>query len=131
MIYVWCEYICIMYDCMISYVYEYWCIYDYMVVWVHVLYVIWCVVLCEIVSVLYIYIYVWLCVYSVRDMIWWYQIDIYMCDMILWLMLMYVIYADFGRDTWLEFLYVVLNTTCNCIWRYIVWILMLCYMLNS
>ena len=47
--------------------------------------------------------------------IWWSQIDIYMCDMILCYDL---IYADFGRAAWLEFLHVVLNTTCNCIWRY-------------
>lgn len=39
----------------------------------------------------------------------------------------YVICVDFVRDAWLEFLYVVLNTTCDCIWYYVMWILVLCY----
>lgn len=34
MIYVWCEYVCIMYDYMISYVYEYGCIYGCMSMYV-------------------------------------------------------------------------------------------------
>lgn len=64
---------------MISYVYEYWCIYDYMVVWVCMLYVIWCVVLCDIVSVV-------ICMYMVilalcGYVMLWSQSDIYMCDM--------------------------------------------------
>lgn len=33
-IYVWCEYVCIMYGCMISYVYEYGCIYGCMSMYV-------------------------------------------------------------------------------------------------
>lgn len=39
----------------------------------------------------------------------------------------YVICVDFVRDAWLEFLYVVLNTTCDCIWYYVMWILVLYY----
>ena len=83
---------------------------------------IWCVVLCEIVSVVILV----LCVMCVRCA--WYD-DlrlIYTC--VIW---SYngVIYTDFiWEAAWLEFLYVVLNTTYNCIGCYIVWILVLCYM---
>ena len=97
-----------------------------MVVWVHVLYVIWCVVLCEIISV--VIMALWLCVYDVRDMIWWSQIDIYMiytCVMISGLMLMYLdVVLSVLRD-WN--LYVVLNTTCSCIWCYVMCIVVLYY----
>ena len=110
MIYVWCEYGYIMYDCMyiicISYVYEYGCIYDYMAVWVHE-YMCGMMWDCECGYVCTVYVcYVML----------WSQYDIYMCDMISGLMLMYVICADFRRAAILKFLHVALNTMCDSVW---------------
>lgn len=78
-------YVCIMYDCMISYVYEYGCIYNYMVVWVHEVYVLY---MCDMMwdckcgyNGVMCYGYTgYACIVCV---IWWSQIDIYMCDMIL------------------------------------------------
>lgn len=97
---------------MISYVYEYWWIYDYMVVWVCMLYVIWCVVLCDIVSVV-------ICMYMVilalcGYVMLWSQIDIYMCDMILCYMCGFCARCKTGIFA--------------CSFEYYVWLyLMLCY----
>ena len=87
---------------MISYVYEYGCIYDYMVIWVHE-------------YVCYIYV------------IWWSQIDIYMCDMILCYMCVMIVYMQIWVCCMTGILYVVLNTTCSCIWCYVMWIFVLYY----
>lgn len=87
--------------------------------WIYVLYM--CCIMwdCKLCMALWLY---WLCVYSVRDMMisdWyihvWYDLIMALYIRILW------------EAAWLEFLYVVLNTTYNCIRCYIVWILVLCY----
>ena len=82
-----------------------------------------CVVWCEIISVVILALCDVMCsrLYSVHDGIIseWYTCVLWSQDG--------VIYADFGRAAWLEFLHVVLNTMCNCIRCYIVWILVLYY----
>lgn len=113
-----------MYGCMISYVYEYGCIYDYMVVWVHEYMCYICVVLYEIVSV-WLLVIMALCDAMISV---WYIHDIYMCDMILCYMCYDLIMALYIRilctlQDWN--LYVVLNTTCSCIRYYVMWILIL------
>lgn len=58
-IYVWHEYVCIMYGCMISYVYHrYMSMVVYMYIWLYE-YMNICVVLCEIVSVVYVCIWLY------------------------------------------------------------------------
>lgn len=76
-----------------------------------------------------------LCVYSVRDMIWWSQIDIYMCDMILCYMCVMISGLMLWDILYIRILGVLhdwnfvcsLNTTCNCIRYYVMWILVLYY----
>lgn len=84
-----------------------------MVVWVHEYMCCICVVLYEIVSVLYVC--VWL--YWRYVVMWCYDLSvIYTC----------VICRFWALHGW-NFLYVVLNTTCNCIRYYVMWILVLYY----
>lgn len=86
-----------------------------------------CVVLCEIVSVVICMLCVmYMVILVMRVQCAWYD-DlrlIYTC--VIW---SYngVIYTDFRRAAWLEFLYVVLNTTCDCIWCYVMCIVVLYY----
>ena len=94
-------YVCIMYGYMISYVYEYGCI----SIWIYVLYMCGMMWDCKCIVM---YVHGYACTVCV---IWWSQIDIYMCDMS----------ADFAHAAKLEFLHVVLNTTCDCIWCYVMW----------
>ena len=107
MIYVWCV-VCMynvwLYDIICIWVWLYIWLYGCMSTWI---YVIWCVVLCEIVSVVILA----LCV------MWCYDFSmIYTC--VIWSCVMSV---DFAHSAKLEFLHVVLNTTCDCIWCYVMW----------
>lgn len=73
----------------------------------------------------YMYVYGYTGYACIVCVIWWPQIDIYMCDMILCYDLRIdanVFRRGFERAVWLEFLHVVLNTTCNCIRCYVMWI---------
>lgn len=120
MIYVWCEYVCIMYGCMISYVYEYGCIYGCMSMYV--------------VCVWYISVICYACTVCV---IWYddlrliYTCVIWSCVICAlwsqdWCCEIYYIYGFWACCT-TGILYVVLNTTCNCIRYYVMWILVLYY----
>lgn len=119
-IYVWCEYVCIMYGCMISYVYEYGCIYGCMSMYV--------------VCVWYISVICYACTVCV---IWYddlrliYTCVIWSCVICAlwsqdWCCEIYYIYGFWACCT-TGILYVVLNTTCNCIRYYVMWILVLYY----
>lgn len=125
-IYVWCEYVCIMYGCMISYVYEYGCIYGCMSMYV----------------VCMLYVYGILALYVMRVQCAWYDMmisDWYIhvwYDLVLYVRydlrtdaVRYIIYTIYGfwACCTTGILYVVLNTTCNCIRYYVMWILVLYY----
>lgn len=91
-IYVWCEYVCIMYGCMISYVYEYGCIYGCMsmyvvcvwyisvicyactvcVIWYDDLRLIYTCVICRFWTLLcgYICVYMWITMWITRQFMW-------------------------------------------------------------
>ena len=92
------------------------CIWVWLYIWLYV-----CIMWDCKCGILALWLY-WLCVCGVRDMMtsdWyihvWYDLIMALYIRILW------------EAAWLEFLYVVLNTTCNCIWRYAIWILVLYY----
>lgn len=97
-------------------------LYDCMSTWI---YVIWCVILCEIIGVIMCGVMCVQCACMVIQCIWCDDLRlIYTC--VLWSQDS-VIYTDFRRAAWLEFLHVVLNTIFNCIICYVMLILMLHY----
>ena len=130
MIYVWCV-VCMynvwLYDIICIWVWLYIWLYGCMSTWIYVLYM--CCIIWDC-KCGYMYVYGYTGYVCTVCVIWWPQIDIYMCDMILCYDLRIdanVFRRGFERAAWLEFLHVVLNTTCNCIRCYVMWILVLYY----
>lgn len=121
MIYVWCEYVCIMYGCMILYVYNMYiiCIWVWLYIWLYV-----CMntcVICDIMCCI-----MWDCKCGILALWLWFQNDIHVWyDLVLYVRYDLRIDANvfrrgFERAAWLEFLHVVLNTMCECIWYYVI-----------
>lgn len=102
------------------------CIWVWLYIWLYV-----CMntcVICDIMCCI-----MWDCKCGILALWLWFQNDIHVWyDLVLYVR--YDLRTDanvfrrgFERAAWLEFLHVVLNTMCNCIWRYAIWILVLYY----
>ena len=95
-------------------------------IWVHNMVVCICVVLCEIVIVVMM---LWSYIVGCTVCIWWHDLRlIYMCDMSMLWISDGVIYADIcGFYVWYKtgFLHIVLNTTCNNCWWWVIRLLIL------
>ena len=90
-------------------------LYGCMSTWVRVLYI--CGMMWDYKCIV-MYVHGYACTVCV---IWWSQIDIYMCDMILCYMYVMIVCMHVWACCMTGILYVVLNTTCDCIWCYVMW----------